>query len=72
LSFVGWVNNSIVLNRLLFIDQTGSTEGSGEGFNNGFTEIALMPPSRTLTANGRVDLKRIQRASRSVSEVLVS
>lgn len=38
----------------------------------GSPEMALMPPRRTLIANGRVDLKRIQRASRSVLSVLVS
>jgi hypothetical protein len=37
LAFVGGVDNSIVLDRLLLIDQASTAKGSGKGFDDGFT-----------------------------------
>jgi hypothetical protein len=57
LAVVGGVDDNVILNRLLFVKKAGSTEGSGEGFDDGLTADGVDTSEEDFDSEGTGRLK---------------
>jgi hypothetical protein len=54
---IGRFNNSVVLDGLLLVEKAGSTEGSGQGLEDGFTRDGVNASKEDLDCEGACRLE---------------